>query len=65
MTAVDRDTSPSTSNDRVLRTACTLDCPDGCSLEVTVRDGRIIKRKYFDYALHSSWSSKFAETNFR
>ena len=25
----------------VLRTACTLDCPDACSLAVTVEDGRI------------------------
>ena len=45
MTAVDRDTSsaPSATDDLVLRTACTLDCPDGCSLEVTVRAGRIVK----------------------
>ena len=27
----------------VLTTACPLDCPDGCSLEVTVDDGRITK----------------------
>ena len=26
---------------RVVHTACTLDCPDGCSLAVTVTDGRI------------------------
>lgn len=28
--------------DTLHHTACTLDCPDGCSLAVTVRDGRII-----------------------
>lgn len=27
--------------DGVVRTACTLDCPDTCTLAVTVRDGRI------------------------
>lgn len=31
------------SSERVLHTACTLDCPDGCSLSVTVRDGRIVR----------------------
>jgi hypothetical protein len=25
----------------VIHTACTLDCPDACSLAVTVTDGRI------------------------
>jgi len=25
-----------------LRTACPLDCPDGCTLEVEVTDGRLI-----------------------
>ena len=28
--------------DTLHHTACTLDCPDGCSLAVTVRDGRIV-----------------------
>lgn len=28
---------------RVVHTACTLDCPDACSLAVTVTDGRITK----------------------
>ena len=28
-------------NVKVLRTACTLDCPDTCSLDVTVTDGVI------------------------
>ncbi len=28
---------------RVVHTACTLDCPDACSLAVTVADGRIVK----------------------
>ncbi len=27
--------------DQVIPTTCPLDCPDGCALEVTVRDGRI------------------------
>ena len=31
------------SNVRVVHTACTLDCPDVCSLAVTVTDGRITK----------------------
>ena len=26
----------------VLTTACPLDCPDGCSLAVTIDDGRIV-----------------------
>ena len=26
-----------------LRTACPLDCPDGCTLEVVVEDGRLVK----------------------
>ena len=30
-----------TGTARVVHTACTLDCPDGCSLAVTVTDGRI------------------------
>jgi anaerobic selenocysteine-containing dehydrogenase len=29
--------------DRVVETACPLDCPDSCSLSVTVRDGRVAK----------------------
>ncbi|MGA0894715.1 MAG: molybdopterin-containing oxidoreductase family protein [Ilumatobacteraceae bacterium] len=29
--------------ERVVHTACTLDCPDGCSLSVTVHDGRIVR----------------------
>ncbi len=33
-----RDVEP-----EVRRTACPLDCPDGCSLEVVVADGRIVK----------------------
>src|SRR5450755_4627384 len=31
-----------TSGARVLSTACPLDCPDTCSLSVTVEDGRIV-----------------------
>ena len=30
-------------NVRTMRSACPLDCPDGCSLEVTVEDGRVTK----------------------
>ena len=26
-----------------VRTACPLDCPDGCTLEVVVEDGRLVK----------------------
>ena len=29
--------------DRTVYTSCTLDCPDGCGIKVTVRDGRIVK----------------------
>ena len=27
--------------EHIVETACPLDCPDGCSLDVTVQDGRI------------------------
>lgn len=30
-------------HDRTVETACPLDCPDSCSLTVTVNDGRIVK----------------------
>ena len=36
MTALDE---PSASTTRVVHTACTLDCPDACSLAVTITDG--------------------------
>src|ERR1044072_7714825 len=29
--------------EHIVETACPLDCPDGCSLNVTVQDGRITK----------------------
>jgi anaerobic selenocysteine-containing dehydrogenase len=35
-----RDRLPST--DLTVETACPLDCPDGCSLSVSVRDGRVV-----------------------
>ena len=35
-----RDRMPGT--DVTVETACPLDCPDGCSLSVSVRDGRIV-----------------------
>lgn len=38
--------SASTSNGtRVVRTACVLDCPDNCGLEVSVSDGRVVELK--------------------
>jgi anaerobic selenocysteine-containing dehydrogenase len=33
--------APSLAPEHVVETACPLDCPDGCSLNVTVQDGRI------------------------
>jgi anaerobic selenocysteine-containing dehydrogenase len=33
----------STGDTTIHHTACTLDCPDSCSLEVEVRDGRVAK----------------------
>ncbi len=33
--------APSLSPEHIVETACPLDCPDGCSLSVTVQDGRI------------------------
>jgi anaerobic selenocysteine-containing dehydrogenase len=35
--------TPSTSHERIVETACPLDCPDSCSLAVTVRDGRVVE----------------------
>ena len=35
------DLSSAVSSTHVVHTACTLDCPDACSLAVTVTDGRI------------------------
>lgn len=35
--------APPDAGTRVVHTACTLDCPDVCSLAVTVEDGRIIR----------------------
>ena len=39
MAVIDR---PDGADTRVVHTACTLDCPDLCSLAVTVTDGRIV-----------------------
>ena len=36
-----RKTSP--SFERIVETACPLDCPDSCSLAVTVEDGRVVE----------------------
>jgi anaerobic selenocysteine-containing dehydrogenase len=33
--------APSLAPEHIVETACPLDCPDGCSLAVTVQDGRI------------------------
>ena len=33
--------APSLAPEHIVETACPLDCPDGCSLSVTVQDGRI------------------------
>ena len=34
---------PSLAPEHIVETACPLDCPDACSLDVTVQDGRITK----------------------
>src|SRR5512134_3728047 len=36
-------TKPSPTFDQVVHTACSLDCPDSCSLAVTVNEGRVVK----------------------
>src|SRR4051812_41487175 len=36
-------TSPAESSGHSVRTACPLDCPDACTLDVTVEKGRIVK----------------------
>jgi anaerobic selenocysteine-containing dehydrogenase len=33
--------APSLALEHIVETACPLDCPDGCSLNVTIQDGRI------------------------
>jgi anaerobic selenocysteine-containing dehydrogenase len=38
-----RDTSEQRRSESTVETACPLDCPDSCSLRVSVRDGRIVK----------------------
>ncbi len=35
--------APSLAPEHIVETTCPLDCPDGCSLNVTVQDGRITK----------------------
>ncbi len=35
------DRSRVSQDERTIATTCTMDCPDSCALEVTVRDGRI------------------------
>ena len=36
------ETPMSSKHDLLVETACPLDCPDACSLAVTVRDGRVV-----------------------
>ena len=38
-----RTTAPETWGHSTVRTACPLDCPDSCTLDVTVEKGRIVK----------------------
>ncbi len=38
-----RTTSPESWGHSTVRTACPLDCPDSCTLDVTVEKGRVIK----------------------
>src|SRR6266542_5207134 len=35
------NTIPSFAPEHIVETVCPLDCPDSCSLDVTVQDGRI------------------------
>src|SRR5215203_2163970 len=35
--------SPETWGHSIVRTACPLDCPDSCTLDVTVENGRVVK----------------------
>ncbi len=39
----DRDISPDTWGRSTVATACPLDCPDSCSLDVTVERGRVVE----------------------
>ena len=38
-----RTSSPESWGHSTVRTACPLDCPDGCTLDVTVEKGRVVK----------------------
>ena len=38
-----RTTAPETWGRSTVRTACPLDCPDSCTLDVTLEKGRILK----------------------
>ena len=42
MSVTDNTRTEADGDTRVLHTACTLDCPDACSLAVTVKAGRIV-----------------------
>jgi anaerobic selenocysteine-containing dehydrogenase len=38
-----RPATTSPTHERIVETACPLDCPDSCSLAVTVEEGRVVK----------------------
>jgi anaerobic selenocysteine-containing dehydrogenase len=38
-----RTTSPESWGHSTVRTACPLDCPDACTLDVTVEEGRVVR----------------------
>jgi len=51
-----RERTPTT--DITVETACPLDCPDGCSLSVTVSDGRVVGSPFLQ--MQGSQVFKFA-----
>jgi anaerobic selenocysteine-containing dehydrogenase len=38
-----RPANPASNHERIVETACPLDCPDSCSLTVAIEDGRVVK----------------------
>ncbi len=42
---------------RILHSACPLDCPDACTLEVTVDRGKILKIEPLRVLVHTHWSA--------
>ena len=63
------------SSSEVLRSACPLDCPDSCSLDVEVEDGRVVDlrgnhvhaftRQYAKYSSHDADSTVGADVHNR